>query len=220
MQNLAKYIDHTILKATTTVQDVVVLCNEAITYNFKAVCIPPVYVGLAQKILAGTDVSIATVVGFPFGYSSLPAKLAEIENAILHGAKEIDLVHNMAAIKNGNWEYAVAEVEACTKLARKHGCLIKVILETGSLTDAEIIHSCRSYAPLGVDFIKTSTGFSDTGATVHAVQLIKQNTPADMGIKASGGIKTAAFANELIAAGATRLGCSASVAIVKEDKPL
>lgn len=220
MQNLAKYIDHTILKATTTVQDVVVLCNEAITYNFKAVCIPPVYVGLAQKILASADVSIATVVGFPLGYSSLPAKLAEIENAILHGAKEIDLVHNIAAIKNSNWEYAVAEVEACTKLAHKNGCLIKVILETGSLTDAEIIHSCRSYAPLGVDFIKTSTGFSDIGATVHAVQLIKQNTPADMGIKASGGIKTAAFANELIAAGATRLGCSASVAIVKEDKPL
>ena len=220
MQNLAKYIDHTILKATTTVQDVVVLCNEAITYNFKAVCIPPVYVGLAQKMLAGTDVSIAIVVGFPLGYSSLPAKLAEIENAILHGAKEIDLVHNIAAIKNSNWEYAVAEVEACTKLTHKNGCLIKVILETGSLTDAEIIHSCRSYAPLGVDFIKTSTGFSDIGATVHAVQLIKQNTPADMGIKASGGIKTAAFANELIAAGATRLGCSASVAIVKEDKPL
>ncbi len=220
MQNLAKYIDHTILKATTTVQDVVVLCNEAITYNFKAVCIPPVYVGLAQKILAGADVSITTVVGFPLGYSSLPAKLAEIENAILHGAREIYLVHNIAAIKNGNWEYTVAEVEACTKLAHQHDCLIKVILETGNLTDAEIIHSCRSYAPLGVDLIKTSTGFSDTGATIHAVQLIKQNTPANMGIKASGGIKTAAFAKELIAAGATRLGCSASVAIVKEDKPL
>lgn len=218
MQDLAKYIDHTILKATTTIQDVVVLCNEAITYHFKAVCVPPVYVGLAQKMLAGTEVNTATVVGFPLGYSSLPAKLAEIENAILHGAKEIDLVHNIAAIKNGNWEYAVAEVEACTKLVHQHGCIIKVILETSSLTDEEIKHSCKSYAPLGVDFIKTSTGFSDAGATVHAVQLIKQNTPANMGIKASGGIKNAAFAKELIAAGATRLGCSASVAIVKEDK--
>jgi len=218
MSNLARYIDHTILKATTTLQDVVVLCNEAIAHHFKAVCVPPVYVGLAQKMLAGNDIRIATVVGFPLGYSSMPAKLAEIDNAILHGANEIDLVHNIAAIKNGNWEYAVAEVEACTQLAHKHGAIIKVILETGSLTDQEIIHCCKSYAPLGVDFIKTSTGFSDTGATVHTVQLIKQHTPENMGIKASGGIKTAAFANELIAAGATRLGCSSSVAIVKEEK--
>jgi len=115
MSVLAKYIDHTILKATTTEQDVVVLCNEAIAYGFAAVCVPPVYVDYARKLLAGTAIKIATVAGFPLGYCSLPTKLAEIEDAMTHGATEIDLVHNIAAIKNNHLEYAVAEVKACTQ---------------------------------------------------------------------------------------------------------
>ncbi len=219
MSVLAKYIDHTILKATTTEQDVVVLCNEAIAYGFAAVCVPPVYVDYARKLLAGTAIKIATVAGFPLGYCSLPTKLAEIEDAMTHGATEIDLVHNIAAIKNNHLEYAVAEVKACTQLVHNKGGIIKIIIESGVLTDAEIISCCKAYASLNVDFIKTSTGFAEKGASIQAVQLIKQNIPANIGIKASGGIKTASFAKELIAAGATRLGCSASVAIVKEDKP-
>lgn len=218
MSDLAKYIDHTILKATTTEQDVVVLCNEAIKYGFAAVCIPPVYIEYAKKLLVGTDVKIATVIGFPLGYNSIPAKLTEIEDAIQHGAQEIDLVHNIAAIKNNHWEYAIAEVKVCTDLVHSKGGIIKIIIETGVLTDDEIIACCKSYAPFGVDFIKTSTGFAETGATIHAVQLIRKHIPNSIGIKASGSIKTAAFAKELLAVGATRLGCSASVAIVKEDK--
>ncbi len=219
MADLAKYIDHTILKATTTEQDVVVLCNEAIAYGFAAVCIPPVYIDYARKLLAGTSIKIATVIGFPLGYSSLPAKLAEIEDAMAHGATEIDLVHNIAAIKNNHDEYAIAEVKACTQLVHSKAGIIKVIIESGVLTDEEIIQCCKAYTALNVDFIKTSTGFSEIGASIHAVQLIRQHIPANTGIKASGGIKTASFAKELIASGATRLGCSASVAIVKEDKP-
>lgn len=218
MSDIAKYIDHTILKATTTEQDVVVLCNEAIKYGFAAVCIPPVYIEYAKKLLVGTDVQIATVIGFPLGYNSIPAKLTEIDDAIQHGAQEIDIVHNIAAIKNNHWEYAVAEVRACTELVHSKGGIIKIIIESGVLTDDEIIACCKAYALLGIDFIKTSTGFAETGATIHAVELIRKNTPNTIGIKASGGIKTVVFAKELLAAGATRLGCSASVAIVKEDK--
>lgn len=219
MADLAQYIDHTILKATTTEQDVVVLCNEAIAYGFAAVCIPPVYIDYARKLLSGTSVKIATIIGFPLGYSCLPAKLAEIEDAMTHGATEIDLVHNIAAIKNNHDEYAIAEVKACTQLVHSKAGIIKVIIESGVLTDEEIIQCCKAYTAVNVDFIKTSTGFSEKGASIHAVQLIRQHIPANTGIKASGGIKTAALAKELIAAGATRLGCSASVAIVKEDKP-
>ncbi|OSZ78091.1 deoxyribose-phosphate aldolase [Chitinophagaceae bacterium IBVUCB1] len=219
MRDLAKYIDHTILKATTTQQDVVVLCNEAIAYGFAAVCVPPVYADVARRLLADTPIKIATVIGFPLGYDCIPSKLAAIQDAMLHGATEIDFVHNMAAIKNKHYEYAIAEVKACAEFVHSKGCAIKIIIESGVLSDEEIIACCKAYTPLNVDFIKTSTGYAEQGASVHAVQLIRQHIPSSMGIKASGGIKTAAFARELIAAGATRLGCSASIAIVKEDKP-
>lgn len=216
--DIAKYIDHTILKPTTTGADIVKLCDEAIEYRFAAVCVPPHYVASAKKQLAGSDVKVATVIGFPFGYSDTGAKLMEMGTAIEAGADELDVVHNIAALKNGDWDYLENEAAALTGIAHAAGKVIKIIIETGELNDDEIIKCCKLYSLQMVDFIKTSTGYSNTGATVEAVQLIRANLPANIRIKASGGIRNFAFARQLIEAGAGRIGCSGSVAIVKESK--
>lgn len=218
MFNIAKYIDHTILKPTTTEADVVKLCEEAIEYQFAAVCVPPYYVATAKQLLAGSDVKIATVIGFPFGYSCTEAKLAETRVAISEGADELDVVHNLAALKNGNWDYLEHEAAALITIAHQSDKIIKLIIESGELTEAEIIKCCALYSRLGADIIKTSTGYSATGATIEAISLIKANLPENTGIKASGGIRSFTFAKQLIEAGATRIGCSAGVAIVKESK--
>jgi len=215
--NIASYIDHTILKPTTTVADVKKLCEEAMEYDFAAVCVPPYYVAEAKKLLNGTAVRVATVVGFPFGYSGSKSKLQEIADAIAAGAGEIDMVHNIAAVKSGDWAQLEEEVKLCTDAAHTAGRLVKVIVESGLLSDEELIKCCELYAALGIDFMKTSTGYAEVGATTHAVKLMRAKLPANIQIKASGGIRDYAFAKELIDAGATRLGCSASVAIVKEQ---
>jgi len=218
MIDIANYIDHTILKPTTKPDDIVRLCAEAKEYGFAAVCVPPYYVAAASNILQGSGVHIATVIGFPFGYSTTAAKLAEISAAISAGATELDVVHNLAALKSGDWQYLQQEVKACTDLAHSHGCIIKVIIESGVLTDDEIIKCCEVYSAAGVDFMKTSTGYAETGATTHAVQLMRKHLRAEIAIKASGGIRTFAFTQELIHAGATRIGTSSGIAIVKESK--
>lgn len=218
MNDIAGYIDHTILKPTTKPDDIVRLCAEAKEYSFAAVCVPPYYVATANTILKGSGVHIATVIGFPFGYSTTAAKLAEIIEAISAGARELDVVHNLAALKSGDWQYLQHEITACTELAHSHGCIIKVIIESGVLTDEEIIKCCEVYGAAGVDFMKTSTGYAETGATTHAVELMRKHLPAEVAIKASGGIRTFAFAEELIRAGATRIGTSSGIAIVKESK--
>ena len=212
--NIAAYIDHTILKPDTTSGDVKRICDEAIKYSFAAVCVPPYYCNLAKQYLTGSKVKLATVIGFPFGYSSLEAKLHEIEDAITDGVDELDMVHNMAALKNSDWAYLQNEVRICTEAIHHKGKQIKIIVESGILTDKELVDVCKLYAPLGIDFMKTSTGYASVGATTHAVQLMRQHLPEEISIKASGGIRTFTFAKELIAAGATRLGCSASVDIV------
>jgi deoxyribose-phosphate aldolase len=166
--------------------------------------------------LEGTDIKTATVIGFPFGYSSTQAKLEEIKNALSDGADELDIVHNLAGLKHGDWNYLEHEVATATKMVHEAGKQIKVIIESGILEDDEIVKCCELYGKHSIDFMKTSTGYAATGATLHAVQLMRKNLPADMGIKASGGIRNFAFAKELVDAGATRLGCSASVQIVKE----
>lgn len=214
--NIASYIDHTLLKQTTTLSEVDKICVEASLENFAAVCIPPKYVQDAKKLLDGSRVKVATVIGFPLGYNVTEVKVREINDAIEMGADELDMVHDLCALKNGNWKHLETEIAECLKPIHEAGKTVKVILETGILTDAEVIRCCEMYSNFKIDYIKTSTGFADVGATVHAVKLIKKHIPAKMGIKASGGIRTYAFAKELIDAGATRIGCSASMQIVKE----
>lgn len=211
------YIDHTLLKPTTVIAEIQALCTEAIEYSFAAVCVPPPLVKNAVKLLSDTGVKTATVIGFPFGYSNLHAKKAEAAQAIKDGAHELDMVINLVALKNNAWSYLDGEVQAILEIVREHNKVIKVIIESGVLTNAEIARCCEIYGKAGVDFVKTSTGYADTGATVEAVQLMRSLLPPAVSIKASGGIRTYEFAKSLIDAGADRLGCSASVAIVKGE---
>jgi deoxyribose-phosphate aldolase len=214
--NIAAYIDHTILKPTTLLADISQLCNEALEHHFAAVCVPPNFVSTAKKLISDADVKIATVIGFPFGYSSIAAKLEEIKKAIQDGADELDIVINISALKNNDMDYLAKEIVTCLQPARLHRKIIKVIIESGVLTDEEIIACCELYAKHKVDFMKTSTGYAEKGASVHAVSLMRKHLPSTIEIKASGGIRTFAFAKELIDAGATRIGASASVAILNQ----
>ena len=214
--NIASYIDHTLLKPTATLPEIENLCRQAIEYDFAAVCVPPLYVKKAAAIVAPSKVNTATVIGFPFGYSAIEAKVAEIVLAIVDGANELDMVINISAIKNNDWAFIANEINTIMPIVKNRGTIIKVIIESGVLTDDEIIKCCDIYGAAGVDFVKTSTGYAEKGATVHAVQLMRTHLSDAVKIKASGGIKTYAFARELITAGASRLGCSSSIQIVKE----
>ena len=216
--NLASYIDHTILKQTTTHAEVDKLCVEASMENFAAVCVPPKYVPDVKKLLDGSRVKVATVVGFPLGFNTLEVKVKEIENALDMGVDEVDMVINLCSLKSGEWKYLEEEMAACLAPVYAQGKVMKVIVESGMLTDSELVQCCELYGNFEIDFLKTSTGYADNGATVHAVKLMRANLPRRIGIKASGGIRTFAFAKELIDAGATRLGCSASVQIMKESR--
>lgn len=213
--NIASFIDHTILKPTCTVHDIEKLCAEAVAYGFAAVCVPPPFVKRAVTILAPTDVRVATVVGFPFGYSVTEAKVAEAVLAIIDGAQEIDMVINLIALKQADWTYLEKEVALLVEVCHNKNRKLKVIIESGILTSEEILACCAHLGKLGIDFMKTSTGYAENGASVEAVQLMRANLPSNVEIKASGGIRDTTFATALIAAGATRLGCSASVAIVE-----
>jgi len=214
--NIAAYIDHTILKPATSIADAEQLCREAVEYGFAAVCIPPPFVKRVKTILDPTTIKVATVIGFPFGYSATEAKIAETVLAIVDGADELDMVINLIALRMGDWSFLSKEVALATEVVHNKGKTIKLIIESGILTNEEIIQCCQVFGPLGIDFMKTSTGYAEKGASVEAVQLMRHHLPAAVKIKASGGIKTYAFASELVAAGAGRLGCSASVQIVKE----
>ncbi|MEP7111171.1 MAG: deoxyribose-phosphate aldolase [Ferruginibacter sp.] len=214
--NIASYIDHTVLKPTTTIADVEKLCSEAIHYQFAAVCVPPLFVKKAREMITGSNVNVATVIGFPFGYSAIEAKVAELVLAIVDGADELDVVINISAIKNNDWQFLANEINAILPIVKSKSKVIKIIIETGILTDGEIIKCCDLYGAAGVDYMKTSTGYAEKGATVEAVKLLRKHLAENIHIKASGGIKTYTFAKQLIDAGADRLGCSSSVAIVNE----
>jgi deoxyribose-phosphate aldolase len=218
--NIAQYIDHTLLKPTTTIPDLKKLCEEALQYNFYAVCIPPPLVKNAVSILnaAKSGIKTATVIGFPFGYAVARAKLTEVQQAIQDGADELDVVINLIALKNKAWQYLELEMESIVELAHTNNKLVKVIIESGVLTDEEIIKCCDIYTKTGVDFLKTSTGYAEKSATIEAVQLMRAHLPSSIKIKASGGIRTFEQAEQFIKAGADRLGCSASVAIVNGQK--
>ena len=212
---LNQYIDHTVLKPTTTIADIEKLCSEAIQYSFAAVCVPPPFVKKAKALTSGTPVRVATVIGFPFGYSAVEAKIAEVLLAVVDGADELDIVINLIALKNGDWEYLANEINHLMPVARQQEKVVKIIIESGVLTTKEIAKCCELYGAAGIDYLKTSTGYAETGATVAAVQQMRENLPAEVQIKASGGIRTYEFGRQLVEAGATRLGCSASVAIVQ-----
>lgn len=212
---LNQYIDHTILKPTTLLSDIEKLCAEARQYGFAAVCVPPNFVKKAKELTEGSAVKVATVIGFPFGYSAVEAKIAEILLAIVDGADELDVVINISAIKNNDWGYLADEINHILPIIRSKHKVIKIIIESGILTDEEIVKCCAIYGAAGIDYLKTSTGYAEKGATVEAVRLFRQHLPANVGIKASGGIRDYTFAKQLVDAGATRLGCSAGVAIVE-----
>lgn len=216
--NIEQYIDHTILKPTTTILDVQQLCKEALEHQFAAVCVPPYFVAKAAQLLAGTSVKVATVIGFPFGYSSIAAKEAEVRQAIAQGADELDIVINLAALKAGDWDYLSREITTLLQPIRLHRKIVKVIIESGILIDNEVIHCCELYAKHKVDYVKTSTGYAEKGAETATVALMRKHLPAEIKIKASGGIRTFAFAKELIDAGAVRIGASAGVAIAAEAR--
>ncbi len=216
--NIASYIDHTILKQTTTLSEIDKLCVEASLENFVAVCVPPKYVPDVKKMLDGSKVKIATVIGFPLGFNTIEIKVKEIENAIDMGVDEVDMVINLCSLKSGDWKYLENEIAACLAPVYNKGKVIKVIVESGMLTDGELISACQLYSNYEIDYLKTSTGYADNGATVHAVELMRANLPQRIGIKASGGIRTYSFARDLVNAGATRIGCSSSMQIVKESR--
>ena len=216
--NLASYIDHTALKQSTSISDVDKLCLEASMENFAAVCIPPKYVAGARKLLDGSGVKVATVIGFPLGFSGIDTKVKEIQDALALGADELDMVIDLSALKSGDWKHLEDEIKECLKPVYDAGKVMKVIVESGMLTDDELLACCVLYGNYDIDYMKSSTGYADKGVTVDAVTLMHAHLPRRIGIKASGGIRTYAFAKELIDAGATRLGCSASMQIMKESR--
>jgi deoxyribose-phosphate aldolase len=179
--------------------------------------VPPPLVKNAKSYLKETDVKVATVIGFPFGYSNAKAKIFETQQAIEDGADEMDVVINLIALRGKAWNYLESEIKYIVQAIHKNERLVKVIIESGILTDEEIIQCCEMYAKAEVDFLKTSTGYAEKGATLEAVQLMRKTLPSSVKIKASGGIRNLQFAKQLVGAGADRLGCSASVAIINEQ---
>ncbi len=209
-----KYFDHTLLKPEATEKDIIRLCEEAKKYDFASVCVNPCFVSLAKEQLEGSNVKVCTVIGFPLGANSSSVKATEASIAVMNGAEEVDMVINVGWVKERRYEDLVYEIalikDAC------EGKLLKVILETCLLTDEEIAYASKASMDAGADFVKTSTGFSKGGATVEAVRIMRETVGDKLGVKASGGIHTLAEAKALIEAGASRLGCSASVKIMEE----
>lgn len=220
--NLAKLIDHTLLKPDAAEAAVVNLCREAIAYEFATVCVNPTWVSLAAAGLRPTSVKVCTVIGFPLGATTTAAKTAEAETALVDGAAELDMVINLGRLKSGQYDWVSRDIEAVVQTVRQAGQLIpvKVILETGFLTDVEKTTACQLVVDAGADYVKTSTGFGPGGATVADVRLLRQCVGPKFGVKASGGIRTLADALAMVEAGASRLGTSAGAAIMAEYRQL
>jgi len=213
-RDLAGMIDHTLLKADATEAQVRKLCDEALKYRFASVCVNPTNVALAASILKGSPVRVCTVIGFPLGATTPTAKAVETRDALANGAQEVDMVINVGALKSGNYDVVKRDVHSVVDAAAGQA-VVKVILETALLSDEEKIKACLIAKYAGADFVKTSTGFGPGGATVGDVALMRRTVGSNMGVKASGGIRDFDTAQKMVAAGATRIGASASVAIVK-----
>lgn len=211
--DLAKYIDHTNLKPDATEKDIKRLCAEAREYGFAAVCVNPVNIKLAAKELEGSGVTPCCVIGFPLGACTTRSKVYEAKDAIKQGAKEIDMVINIGAAKARRWKAVRKDIEAVVKAARERAA-VKAIIETAMLTDAEKKRACEEAKAAGAAFVKTCTGFGGGGATPHDIKLMRETVGSEMGVKASGGVRSTEQADELIAAGASRIGASAGLKII------
>jgi deoxyribose-phosphate aldolase len=207
----SKYIDHTILKAVASVKDIEVVCKEAVEFNFASVCINPTHVKLASELLKGTEIDVCTVIGFPLGANTSAVKAFETKNAIENGATEIDMVLNIGALIDGDYDLVRDDIKAVVDAA--NGTLVKVILETCYLNEEQIVKACLASEEAGADFVKTSTGFGTGGATIEDVTLMAKTVPA-LQVKASGGVRTPEDFENMIKAGATRIGTSSGSKLI------
>lgn len=214
--NLAKYIDHTILKPETTKEEVIKVCQEAKEHGFFSVCVNPYYVKLVSQELSGSDVKVCSVIGFPLGASVTAVKAAETKQAIADGANEIDMVLNIAAMKNGEFDYVLNDIKGVVA-ALEGKAILKVILENCLLTEAEIVKACELSVEAGAHFVKTSTGFSKGGAVASDIALMRKTVGPNIGVKASGAVRDRETALLMVESGASRIGASASVAIVNGE---
>jgi len=212
--NLASYIEHTNLSPVLTIKDIDKLVEEAKQFGFIGICVPPFWVKRAQHEIGNEKIFLVTVAGFPLGYNMTETKLDEMQRAIDNGADEIDVVWNITAFKTGI-PWTKIEIAKCSKLAHENSKLLKLIIETAYLSGPEIEQACKICSDAGVDFVKTSTGFAPAGATVENIRLMKNALPPNVGIKASGGIKTYSQAMEMIQAGADRIGTSSGISIIQ-----
>jgi len=219
-RDMAKMIDHTNLNATATVEEIKQLCEEALEYQFASVCINPIYVPLANKLLEESSVKVCTVIGFPLGASTTETKAFETKNAIKNGAQEVDMVMNVGAFKSGAYDLVRSDIKAVKDATKSSGVtsdvIVKVILETCYLDDDEIVKACEIAKDVGADFVKTSTGFGTAGAEEEKVSLMRKTVGRDIGVKASGGIKNFEQALSMLDAGANRIGASSGVNIVTD----
>jgi len=217
--SLAGLIDHTLLKPDATSDKIAQLCFEARKYHFASVCVNPTHVKLCADLLRGSEVAVCTVIGFPLGATSAEVKAFETRNALDNGATEIDMVINIGALKAGENEIVARDIRGVVEVAHAAGRLVKVIIETALLTDEEKVIACLLAKEAGADYVKTSTGFSGGGATVHDIELMRKTVGPNIGVKASGGIHSHEDAEAMVAAGATRIGASAGVKIIQAAQP-
>lgn len=215
-ERIAALIDHTLLRPEATCEDIVKLCREAEQYRFASVCLNAYWVSLAAALLAGSSVKVCTVVGFPLGATSTEAKVAETEAALRAGAHEIDMVQNIGALRGGEDAAVQADIAAVVEAAHAAGAIVKVILETALLDNHQKIKACELAKAAHADYVKTSTGFGPSGATADDVKLMRSTVGSEMGVKASGGIRTLTDLHAMVAAGATRIGSSSGVRIMAE----
>lgn len=215
---VASMIDHTLLKPDATRQEIETLCREAAQFSFATVCVNPAWVALASRLLAGSTVGVCSVVGFPLGATTADVKAYETRRAIFDGAREIDMVINVGALKSGDLRVVERDIEAVASTCRECGALSKVIIEAALLTDDEKITACTLAKAAGADYVKTSTGFGPGGATAADVALMRRVVGAEMGVKAAGGVRDLEGLKAMVAAGATRVGASAGVKIVQQSR--
>lgn len=216
MKDMAQYIDHTILNADATKAEVTKICEEAAEYNFKTVCIQPYWIPFVKEELKGTEVGITTVIGFPLGANATETKVFEAKQALKDGATEIDMVINIGALKSKDYDAVLKDIKAVVDAVAEDG-LVKVIIETALLTKEEKIKASELSKKAGADFVKTSTGFSTGGATVEDIKLMRATVGPELGVKASGGVRSYQDAVAMIEAGATRIGASSGISIVKGE---
>lgn len=216
--NIASYIDHTLLKPEASEADVLKVCAEAAEYGFKSVCVNPVWVKTVTTALKGSGVLTCSVVGFPLGATPTDVKSFEARGAVLDGADEVDMVINIAAARAGDKGAVAEDIAAVAETVHAGGAILKVIIETALLTDEQKVLACQAAVEAGADFVKTSTGFNGGGATVEDVALMRKTVGPNVGVKASGGVRSLADAQAMIAAGATRIGASSGIAIVKGEQ--